>query len=182
VLFFAENGGMIVVVVNMENNLPKRKSTRLVDFDYGQAGAYFITVCTQDKKKTLSRITVGAGFSRPQLSVYGEIADKWIGALPNKYPTVSVDRYVIMPNHIHLLLSAKSDGRGNPSPTIHAVMGWLKYQITKEINEANGVMGEKVFQRSFYDHIVRNREDYYEVSKYIDENPIHWKCDKLYVE
>jgi REP element-mobilizing transposase RayT len=88
-----------------------------------------------------------------------------------------------MPNHIHLLLFvAEDDGRGDPSPTVDGAMGWLKYQMTKEINQARNTLGEKVFQRSFHDHIVRNRDDYREIYRYIQENPIRWKYDKLYAE
>jgi hypothetical protein len=61
-------------------------------------------------------------------------------------------------------------------------MGWLKYQITREINGLRGVVGEKIFQRSFYDHVVRNRNDYNEIYKYISENPLRWQLDKLYME
>lgn len=97
-----------------------------------------------------------------------------------------------MPNHIHVLLSlfktVDSNGRGDPSPTtetdsstsVSAVVGWLKYHATKEINSIRNAPGEKVFQRSFYDHVVRNRDDYNEIYKYICENPIRWQYDKLY--
>ncbi len=166
----------------MDYNLPKRKPTRLTDFDYTSVGTYFITMCTQNKKCILSKI-VGEGSPLPQLSRYGNIADKWINSLSEKYNRITVDCYVIMPNHIHLLLSVdQQNGRGNPSPTISSVIGWLKYQITKEINISSGIIGEKIFQRSFYDHIVRNTNDYNEIIKYISENPIRWKLDKFYTE
>lgn len=172
----------------MENKLPVRKPTRLENFDYGESGAYFITICTEHRRNTLSVIKpnynhVGEGFPLLRLSKYGEIADSWIQKIPGKYPTISVDCYVIMPNHIHLLLSVnQNNGRGFPSPTIDSAMGWLKYQITREINGLRGVVGEKIFQRSFYDHVVRNRNDYNEIYKYISENPLRWQLDKLYME
>ncbi len=168
----------------MSNNnyLPERKPTRLRGFDYSSSGAYFITICTQNRKNILSTI-VGEGFPLPQLSLYGQIVDKWIQRMPDKYPEISVDRYVIMPNHIHILLSvAKVYGRGDPSPTVDSAMGWIKYQCTKEINKTRNAVGEKVFQRSFYDHVVRNYEDYLEINKYIYENPRHWLLDRLYAE
>ena len=166
----------------METQLPKRKSPRLKSFDYSTTGAYFITICTQNRKNILSTI-VGEGPPLPKLSHYGEIADLWIQKLPEKYHEISVDCYVIMPNHIHLLLSVmKDDGRGNPSPTVDTAMGWLKYQITKEINKLRGTPGEKLLQRSFFDHIIRNQDDYYEIYKYIYENPLRWKLDKFYAE
>ena len=133
------------------------------------------------------------GVSLPRLSPYGEIVDGWIQKIPKKYPGAFVDCYVIMPNHIHILLSivkddgkgdlSDADGRGNPSPTTaDAVIGWLKYHITKEINQLRGCAGDKIFQRSFYDHIVRNRDDYNEICRYIYENPMRWYYDKLYSE
>ncbi len=86
-----------------------------------------------------------------------------------------------MPNHVHMLLSViRKDGRGDPSPTVDAIIGWLKYQITKEINQTNKTIGEKIFQRSFYDHIIRNQDDYNEISAYIKENPMRWQHDRLY--
>ena len=167
----------------MDNNLPSRKGTRLHNFDYSKHGAYFITVCTQNRRKILSSIIVGEGFPLPQLTKYGDVVDRWIRNIPDKYSGISVDSYVIMPNHIHLLIGVAMDGgRGDPSPTIHSIMGWLKYQTTKEINKMQGTVGEKVFQRSFYDHIIRDREDYEEHLRYIRDNPAQWYCDELYAE
>ena len=168
--------------MKIENELPIRKPTRLKEFDYSSSNAYFITICVEKRKNILSKI-VGEGFPLPKLSAYGNVAEKWIKKLSDKYNNVSVDCYVIMPNHIHLLLTAINDGgRGDPSPTVSAVVGWLKYQITSEINRIKGTSGAKIFQRSFYDHVIRNRNDYEEIWKYIYENPIRWKLDKFYLE
>lgn len=169
--------------MKMEIDLPVRKRTRLEHYDYSSGGAYFITVCTQNRRKILSSIIVGEGFPLPQLTKYGDVVDRWIRNIPDKYSGISVDSYVIMPNHIHLLIGVIMDGgRGDPSPTIHSIMGWLKYQTTKEINKMQGTVGEKVFQRSFYDHIIRDRENYEEHLRYIHENPLRWRCDALYAE
>ena len=155
-------------------NLPQRKATRLKDYDYGTWGAYFITICTKNRNKILSNI-VGEGFPLPQLTPYGKIADKWVNCMSKKYNTVSVDKYVIMPDHIHLLLSlTKEYGRGDPSPTVDNVIGWLKYQITKEINEVRQTQGQSVFQRSYYDHVIRNEQDFKEAWDYIENNPMKW--------
>ena len=175
-----------------EKNLPERKPTRLKRFDYSRGGVYFITICTQDRKRILSKITgiestnpVGDGahdIPRVQLTRIGKIVEKYIISTSN-IKGVSVFEYVIMPNHIHLLLLVSNeDGRGDPSPTIVSAMGWLKYQSTREINKEHNTIGAKIFQRSFYDHIVRNLNDYCEIQKYIVENPLRWKFDKLYVE
>ena len=158
------------------------------EFDYSKKGAYFITICTQHRRHILSTIVVGEGaplprFAVARLSRFGEIAKYWIEGIPEKYPAVSVDRYVIMPNHIHLLLEIhNNDGRGDPSPTIDGVVGWFKYQVTRDINLARSAENERVFQRSFYDHVIRNREDYEEIVRYIHENPMRWEFDRFYKE
>ena len=169
--------------MDQEKVLPKRKPTRLKNFDYSANGAYFITICTEKRKNILSAI-VGEGSPLPKLSRYGKIVDAWIQKMPDKYPEISVNCYVIMPNHIHLLLFVfkDGDGRGDPSPTVSSAMGWLKYQATKEINKTRNAVGEKVFQRSFYDHVIRNDDDYCEIHNYIYENPARWQYDKLYTE
>lgn len=162
--------------------LAKRKATRLKYYDYSKVGVYFVTVCTEDRRNILGSI-VGEGLPLPRLSEYGRIVDDIIKELPLKYNVVSVDYYVIMPNHIHLMVAiSRGDGRGNPSPTLSTVIGWLKYNATKRINEISRSTGQKVFQRSFYDHVIRNRRDYEEIAKYIHDNPIRWKFDELYRE
>ena len=103
--------------MDKEKELPKRKDPRLKGFDYSKTGSYFLTICTQNRKNILGAI-VGEGSDLPRLSPYGEIVDGWIQKIPEKYPETAVDCYVIMPNHIHILLSiVRDDGRGNPSPT-----------------------------------------------------------------
>ena len=147
--------------------LPKRKINRLADYDYNQNGAYFITICTQDRKPILSQI-VGDGSPVPKTA--GLIAEKTIMQITEKYPSVSVEKHVIMPDHIHILLRI-DNGTGNPSPTLGNIIGWYKYQVTKEVNRQNYTAGEKLFQRSYYDHVIRNQQDYNAVWEYIEQNP-----------
>ncbi|MBQ6716448.1 MAG: hypothetical protein IJN21_08035 [Clostridia bacterium] len=164
---------------------PTRKRNRIKDYDYSRNGAYFITICTLDRKKVLSKI-VGDGF--PVLHPSGEIAEKMIHKTTEKYPCVFADHYVIMPDHIHMLLRIDSlqkrlylgdgDGTGNPSPTIGKIVGWYKYQTSKEINLMNGTTGEAVFQRSYYDHVIRNQQDYDDTWSYIENNPRKWILEK----
>ena len=182
--------------MNDKNEIAKRKQIRLENYDYSSRGAYFITICTEGRRHILSEIVddniaetqfttrefVGEGFPLPRLSEYGKIVDKWIKNISVQYPKISVERYVIMPNHIHLLLFSTNDGRGDPSPTVTAVMGWFKYQSTKEINATYGKVSHKIWQRSFYDHVIRNQHDYDEIVKYIYENPLRWHFDDLYAK
>ena len=163
----------------MNNDFPERKPNRLKDFDYGAGYAYFITVCTQNRNKTLS-VIVGEGSALPRLTKQGEIIKNLIENVPPNYMNFSIDYYVIMPNHIHMLITVVDDGRANPSPTITSFIGWLKFQATKEIYRITGDSNQKIFQRSFHDHVIRNKRDYEEVSKYIYENPINWETDEFY--
>ena len=154
--------------------LSERKTNRLAEYDYGTNGAYFVTICTHERSKILSSI-VGDGFPVPKPA--GKIAEEYIRKIPGKYPTVSVDRYVIMPDHIHILLRM-DNGTGNPSPTLGNVIGWYKYQVTKESNAQFNHSGEKLFQRSYYDHVIRNQNDYDEIWQYIENNPRKWIVEK----
>ena len=153
--------------------LPERKRNRLAEYDYSQSGAYFITICTQDRKPVLSDI-VGDGVSVPKLP--GRIAEEMICQIPIKYPGVYIDKYIIMPDHIHLLL--RMTGTGNPSPTLGNVVGWYKYQTTKAINQAGRIQAVRIFQRSYYDHVIRNQKDYNETWEYIENNPKVWAIKK----
>lgn len=158
---------------------PKRKSNRLKHFDYGRQGAYFVTICTEGRRCVLCDI-VGDGLPVPKEA--GVMAERWIIAIPEKYPTVSVDQYVVMPNHIHMLLQIKrDDGTGNPSPTLGNVVGWYKYQVTKQINERQGTEGIRFFQRSFHDHVIRGEKDYQKIWNYIQGNPLKWSEDCFFV-
>ncbi|MEG1550887.1 MAG: transposase, partial [Oscillospiraceae bacterium] len=92
------------------------------------------------------------------------------------------DKYVIMPNHIHIILILNSnDGTGNPSPTIATIIGWLKYQITKQINLHDKTTGLQRFQRSYHDRIIRNEKEYQKIWEYIETNPLNWKDDCFYL-
>lgn len=163
-------------------SLPSRKPNRLKGFDYSENGVYFITICVQNKEHILSKITVGEGSPLPKLTAYGQIADKYIRQINERYPTVLVEKYVVMPNHIHILAEIYNEpfGTGDPSPTINSVIAWMKYQTAKQINKVRKTPGVRVWQRSFYDHIVRGQQDYDEIWKYIDENPLRWESDCFY--
>ena len=166
------------MLVNGDNmSLPERKEIRLHNYDYSASGAYFITVCTQNKVKVLSEILpVGDGFPVPRLTTYGKLAEVYINRVNEKYPNVKVCKYIIMPDHIHLLLTVEdpSGGTGDPSPTTGMVLGWFKYQTTKEINRFSGSAGTRFWQRSFFDHIVRNQQDFEDIWNYIETNPQRW--------
>ncbi len=153
---------------------PKRKPNRLPNFDYSAPGAYFITICTKDRRN-LFWTDVGASIARPQLTLWGDIAAKSICDIPKHYPAVSVDHYVVMPNHIHLLLqiNTDTDGRAMLAPTVSHVVQQLKGVITKQI-------GQSVWQKLFHDHIIRSETDYLKIWEYIENNPAKWEEDCFY--
>ncbi|MBQ6848667.1 MAG: transposase [Clostridia bacterium] len=171
-------------------DLPVRKKNRLPEHLYNENGVYFITICTEHHRNILCDITtpeinaVGAGVpDRPQiqLSRHGAIADAYIRFINDFYPNLSVDKYIIMPNHIHLLLRIDNDGRsGTPAPTkgnstIAQFVSTLKRFCNKEY-------GENIWQRSYHDHIIRNQEDYAEIWQYIENNPRKWALDCYYTK
>ena len=156
----------------------QRKQNRLSEYDYSTNGAYFVTICTQDRKKILSKISVGTPLpgcpqKAVQLLQHGQIADKYIGQMNAFYENLTVDKYVIMPDHIHLLLTINEPdghpGRGVPTRTsvIARFVGTLKRFCNKEY-------GENIWQSRYYDHVIRNQQDYNEVWEYIDNNPRKW--------
>ena len=158
--------------------LPKRKPNRLPDYDYSSPSAYFITICTKQRKNILG--SVGATDGRPHeisLSPCGKIVDSCIKNIPEYYPVISLDQYVVMPNHIHLLLQIHSgpDGRPVVAPTMSQVVNQLKGAASKKA-------GFSLWQKGFHDHVIRGDADYLEIWNYIQNNPATWEKDKLFMK
>ena len=163
--------------MNME--LPKRKPTRLKNYNYGEKGAYFVTICTQNKRCILSNI-VGEGLAPPEirLTAYGRVADQQIHQIASRYPRITVDHYVVMPNHIHMLLLVSGEtGGSRPSPTVIDAVRVFKSMTTRLCG-----CGPGLFQRSFHDHVIRGDADYREIRDYIENNPLNWSNDRFYVK
>ena len=168
------------------NNLPKRKRNRLNGYDYSTNGMYFVTICTKGREKILwdndqyDGNIVGANCVRPlsdiRLSSYGTAVKNEIEKIESIYNgIIKIENYVIMPNHIHLLIFIDSYGRIQFAPTLSRVIKQFKGVITKQI-------GKSIFQRSFHDHIVRDDEEYKMIYNYIESNPSLWTEDCFYVE
>jgi len=161
---------------------------RLKNFDYSSTGAYFITICTHNRKCMLSQI-VGAIHESPEtvLTEYGIIVDETIKNVSERCK-VTIDRYIIMPNHVHLLviitdseeLRAIRESPLRGRSVISKVIGYIKMNASKEIHTRFGKIN--LWQRGFYDHIIRGKEDYEEHLKYIAENPMRWFYDELYAD
>lgn len=165
----------------MDNEYTKRKPNRLQSYDYSSCGAYFLTICTAIRYNFFwqneVKPAVGASIARPkeiELSQYGKTVDEAIKNIPVVYPSVSVDHYIIMPDHIHLLLSIRADENGRPmvAPTVSRIVQQFKGYVTKRI-------GYPIWQKLFYDHVIRNKEDYKEHVKYIYGNPMDIQNDLL---
>lgn len=154
--------------------LPKRKKIRLEGYDYSCCGAYFVTICVSDRNCPLCN--VGANFVRPngipELSDIGKTIDAEIGKMNGVYENVAVDKYCIMPDHIHIIVFIIPDesGRTQFATTLSRIIKQFKGSITKQI-------GRSIWQKSFYDRIIRNEKGYREVWQYIDENPLKWETD-----
>ena len=180
-------------VMNMDE-LKNRKTTRLKGAHYNRNGVVFLTICTKDRRCVLSRI-VGTGvLDGPQIELtsYGKIADKYIRQLNDFYDDLSVESYVIMPNHIHIMLWVKGDrnesperlGENGPSRTpVPTVQNSIPSRFLSTFKRfCNKEYGTNIWQYRSNDHIIRNRQDYEEHLQYIYENPIYWYYDELYAE
>ena len=164
-------------------DLPKRKPNRLPGYDYSAPGVYFITICTQNRKPLLSEIVGGGVLDAPRvrLTKCGEIADAQIKAMQAFYENISLDRYVIMPNHVHLLLTVLPVGpSGTPAPTKARQNSTVAGFVSTFKRFCNRDCGQSLFQRSYHDHIVRGEADYQEIVRYIAENPARWQEDCFY--
>lgn len=165
-----------------EQDLPRRKRNHFPTFDYRGNHRYFVTICTQDRKQLLSTITVGEGLAPPniKLSDYGKIAEEQLTALQKRYTGLTVENYVIMPNHIHAILRLENTGGASPSPTLHDIICAFKSLSARAVKQIG--FKNKFWQRSYYDHVIRDENDYRSIWGYIDNNPARWAEDEYYTE
>ena len=157
------------------NALPRRKHIRIEDYNYSTPGAYFIMVCTANREKIFWN-GVWADIIRPQdapLSTVGKFAEQGILQIAKHYNNVVVDKYCIMPDHIHLILRIESDidVRMISAPTLSTVVGSMKRWVSRQV-------GKPIWQKSFYDHGIRNQQDYNEIWQYIENNPLKYLSKK----
>ena len=184
--------------MNSKNYNPEihhRRSIRLKYYDYNQAGAYFITICVQDKKCLLGKIKEGLN----QINQYGKIVEEIWNYLPIHFPKIEIDGAVIMPNHFHGIIvineyqkfgesfkgGRKKDleraGKFYDKKTfLGSVIAYFKYETTKLINLQRDSPGVKFWQRNYYEHIVRNEDSLNILRNYIVENPLRWEIDVLH--
>lgn len=162
----------------MDDKWQKRRWMRLQEFDYASQKVYFITICTQNRKPLFCRI-VGRGLdpsvqAEISMTPYGNIAEYDLLQIPEHFPQVEILNYVFMPDHLHILLAlgcreVAAEG-SRPLPTVPTIIGQYKSGVSRKC-------GRPVWQRSYYDHIIRNRHDFEEIWQYIDRNPLQWVLD-----
>ncbi len=158
---------------------PSRKPNRLTGYDYSQPGYYFVTICTKGKQHILGRSVGGDVLIAPQvaLSDIGKVVDDVLAHMP------SVDQYVVMPNHVHILFRIPADGPvRTPAPTqkgeqtsLPQLVRYFKRSITQQF-------GQSIWQRGYHDHIVRNEADYLRIWDYVHTNPAKWREDCYFTE
>ncbi len=167
--------------------LRNRRSIRLSGFDYSQDGAYFVTVCTQNRDCVFGELEDG----NMVLNSYGQIVSNIWRDLPDHYFHVRSDQFVVMPNHIHGIMILNRNhvvgidvGAGlKPAPTakIHAlpeIIRGFKTFSSRRINELRGTPGTGLWQRNYYEHIIRDDDELNRIRQYIIDNPINWDTDR----
>jgi REP element-mobilizing transposase RayT len=188
-----------------------RRSIRLREYDYAGAGAYFVTMCAFQRECLFGEVVNGT----MRLNEIGNVVGEWWEQVTSHFAGVSLDQYVIMPNHFHGIVVTVGAGFPRPfttdiggnvgagfprpdagaiageapekmrgetpplqCPTLGQIIGYFKYQSTKRINEMRDNAGCPVWQRNYYEHIIRNEDDLTNVRRYIAENPLKWDLDE----
>ena len=146
----------------MKENLPRRKNIRLKYYDYSEEGMYFITICTRNRIKLFGEIET----KEIKLTKVGKIVEKSIINLEKIYNNITIDEYIVMPNHIHIIIIINEKN----NLTISRIINQYKGRITKTI-------GYPIWQKLFYEHIIRNESEYYKIKQYIQNNIVNWKND-----
>ncbi len=167
-----------------------RRSIRLPHYDYSQSGLYFITICTENRECLFGDVEDG----KMILNEFGNVAQQCWLEIPQHFEHVELDAYVIMPNHLHGIIIIKNDGTRNVG-AIHElplqikqrrkmllpkIIGRFKMNVSKQINQIRQTPGITIWQRNYYEHIVRDEMDLHRIRQYIMNNPKNWEMDENY--
>ena len=159
-----------------------RRSIRLTGYDYSQAGAYFVTLVVRDRSSLFGGVVDGA----VQLNDAGRLVrDSWEW-LAERYPYVTLDEYVVMPNHLHGIIAITNQCRGGSRTAqtlarrqpLGRMIGAFKTVSTKRLNLARKTPGRPIWQRNYYERVIRNDEELTAIREYIVNNPVRWELDK----
>lgn len=186
-------------IVNQQ--LPQRRSIRLPDYDYSTHGYYFVTICTQDRQEMFGEINDG----KMVLNDMGKMIEDWWKKIPGRFDSIALDQHQIMPNHMHGIViiddsvtyaSVGVDPRVDPSmemnpigrthrsaPTLGNTIQWFKTMSTNEYIRNVKTHGwqsfnKRLWQRNYYEHVIRNDQSLQEIREYIINNPANWEKDK----
>ncbi len=196
-----------------------RRSIRLKGYDYTSPGSYFVTICTPDRVRLFGEVVD----AEMQLNPYGRVVDTYLSRIPDHFPHVTLDAWVVMPNHVHAIITITDDHRsrgeaipqslttaedvsesassiipesesriasplpptqphptGAPSGSLGAIVGNFKSIATRRINRMRHTPGVEVWQRNYWEHIIRNQAAYKRIEAYIHNNPARWEQDRLH--
>jgi putative transposase len=174
-----------------EKEFPNRKSIRLKEYDYVQAGAYFVTICSSNKQSIFGRVEEDA----VRLNALGRVVDECWRQIPDHFANAEVDEYLIMPNHLHGIIvlecrdtihrvresssESKTESFGNPiAGTIPTIIRTFKAAVTRESRRLGLITGEKLWQGGYFERIIRNKDSMMKAREYIVNNPLRWSLDK----
>ena len=177
--------------MNYNPNIHKRKSIRLQEYDYSQSGLYFITICTSDRKCLFGQINE----QKMVLNEGGDIAEKCWLQIPVHFPNALLHEYIVMPNHVHGIIELSTTRVEDIQPLQHtpkqnqfqkiiphsigSIVRGFKIGVTQWFRQNSDE--HNIWQRNYYEHIIRNQESYQKISAYIVNNPGQWKEDKFYI-
>ena len=163
-----------------------RRSIRLKEYDYSQNGGYFITICTNGGECLFGNIVIG----EMQLNKYGIIIRKEWLKTGEMRSNLLIDEFIIMPNHLHGIIMIMDNCRGTlqRAPTVEqfgkpvsnsipTIIRLFKASTTKQINQVRHTSGTSIWQRNYYEHVIRNEEDLKQIREYIVNNPRKWELD-----
>jgi len=172
---------------NIIQQMKNRRSIRLKEYDYSKSGAYFVTICTQNRECIFGEIADGQMI----LNDAGQIVQIVWDEIPKHIDHVELDQFAIMPNHIHGIIVLHDGCRGTAccAPTyqrfgtliagsLPTIIRSFKSAITKRINESHKTTGQKMWQRNYYEHVIRNEDELNEIRQYIIDNPVKWDTDE----
>jgi len=170
-------------IFNKHNGYHNRRSIRLRSYNYAQAGKYFVTICIHDRRQRLFGDVANGKMIEND---HGNIVRNCWDDLSVRYSHIQLDEFAIMPNHIHGIIVIRDAANCDRAPTktvkprpitLGNIVAYFKYQSTKQINSIRQHGIEKVWQRNYFEHVIRNEESLFVIRNYIRDNPIKWDLD-----
>ena len=156
-----------------------RQSIRLKNYDYSSTGMYYVTICTQDRANLFGDIVGAALRGRPGNA--DQMVAKWLMETENKFSGTNIEKFIVMPNHIHFIVCIQG---GHIGPPLHDIIEWFKTMTTNEYIRGvkSGLyppFNKRIWQRNYFERIIRDDAEYQRKWQYIEENPARWAEDEL---